>query len=67
VLPVIVTSKPRDEISADLEQAQRLGVLVLSKENLTEALSRTILQPDAERLYAEVEEAVRTAQGKYVV
>ena len=34
VLPMIVTTKSREEIMPDLEQAERLGILVLSREKL---------------------------------
>jgi hypothetical protein len=60
VLPVIVSSKNRAELSADLEQAQKLGVLVISQENIQELLGRTFLVQDANRLYEEAEERLRT-------
>ena len=65
VLPVIITSKEREEIRADVEQAERLGVLVLTKESLHQAINRTLVLPDAERLYAEGERTVREHQARY--
>lgn len=65
VLPVIVTSKARDEVKADLEQAERLGVVVLAREFVEEALKRTLVLPNAEALFAEGEQAARAAQAKY--
>lgn len=65
VLPVIITSKVREEVKADLEQAEKLGVAVLTKESLEEALKRTLVLPDAETLFTEVEQAAQVAQGKY--
>src|SRR5262249_16357023 len=38
VLPVIVSSKTRDEIRADIEQAEKLGVLVMSREDIDQAV-----------------------------
>lgn len=63
-LPVIVTARPRAEILAELEAAERLGVVVVTREGLTEALNiRSQMQPDADRIFAEAEQyiASRTA------
>ena len=65
VLPVIVSSKSREEVSADLEQAEKLGVLVLTKESLSQAIDRTLVLQDSERIYAEGERVVGERQGKY--
>lgn len=65
VLPIIVTSKAREEVKADLEQAEKLGVVVLTRESLEEALKRTLVLPDAEALYTEGEQAAQAAQSKY--
>ena len=65
VLSMIVTSKTREEINADLEQAEKLGVAVLSKESLEDALKRTLVLPDAELLFAEAEQAVRAARARH--
>lgn len=65
VLPVMVTSKAREEVKADLEQAEKLGVVVLTRESLEEALKRTLVLPDADALFAEGEQAVQAAQAKY--
>jgi hypothetical protein len=65
VLPVIISSKNREEIRADLEQAEKLGVLVLTKESLRQAIDRTLVRQDAEQIYAEGERVVREQQGKY--
>lgn len=65
VLPVIVSSKSREEIRADLEQAEKLGVLVLTKEALRQAINRTLVHQDADQIYSEGERAVQDRQGKY--
>lgn len=65
VLPVIVSSKSREEVRADLEQAEKLGVLVLTKESLHQAIDRTLVRQDADQIYAEGERVVREQQGKY--
>lgn len=51
LLPVIVTAKTKEEIKADLEQAQKLGVLVVTQEVLLELLQQTIAAPDPEAIY----------------
>lgn len=60
VLPVIITAKPRDEVIADLDQAERLGIYVLTRENIQEALSLTRMISDADKDFAECEDRVQT-------
>jgi hypothetical protein len=63
VLPIIVTTKTRDEVKAELEQAYKLGVLVATKEDFEQMIGRTIFLPDPNRLYAEGEESLRRLQS----
>lgn len=66
VLPIIVTSRTRPEIVADVEQAEKLGVLVITRENLEQAVAnRTLLLPNAEQIYDEGVEAVDSARAKF--
>jgi hypothetical protein len=65
VLPVIVTAKTAAEVKPDVEAAERLGVLVLTRENLERAVDRTLLMPDPDPIYTEAEQAVRAALSKY--
>ena len=67
VLPVIATSLPRNDVKADLEAAEKLGVLVLAREQLEELLTlRSLGFPNADALYAEAERAVRDAQARHI-
>lgn len=59
VLPVIISSKTRDEVRADLEQAEKLGVLVLTRESFGPAIDRTLVLQDPEQIYIEGERIVR--------
>ena len=63
----MVTSKTKEEIKADVEQAERLGVLVICREDLIDALPRTLMQADPEGIYAEAEQAVRAGLAKVSV
>jgi hypothetical protein len=66
LLPVIVTSKTRNEITPDLEDAERLGVLVVTRETLENAIDqRTLMLPNADQVYAEAEQAIKEALAKY--
>jgi hypothetical protein len=66
LLPVMVTSKTRAEITPDIETAERLGVLVMTRENLDNAINqRTMVFPNADQVYAEAEQIVRDALAKY--
>ena len=67
VISVMVTSRTRAEISADLEQAEKLGVLVMTKENLEQGvINRTLLMPDADKLYDEVFEMIEASKAKHL-
>ncbi len=65
VLPVIVSSRARAEISADIEQAEKLGVLVISREDLEQAVGSTPVLPNAGQFYEEALKAVESAKAKY--
>lgn len=64
VLPVLVTSRSRQEVRADLDQAERLGILVLTADELRDAPDRALVQPDADQLFREAEHAVEEAVAK---
>lgn len=51
VQPVIVTSKPKDEVKAYIEEVQNKGIAVVTKENLETALSQTIVLPNSEIIF----------------
>jgi hypothetical protein len=60
---MMVSTLSRVELQADLEQAERLGVLVLAKEELDQIIIRTAVganNPD--EIFSEAERRVRTAQ-----
>jgi hypothetical protein len=65
VLPVIVTSKPRAEVEPDIEQAEKLGILVLAREAIDELLNRTVTLPNADQLFNEALQVVQAAKAKY--
>ena len=65
-LAAMVTSRPADEIRADIESAEKLGVLVVNGDGLKEGLElRTLMPPNADALYEEAEKVVRNAQAKH--
>lgn len=65
VLPVLVTSRSRQEVRADLDQAERLGVLVLTADELRDAPDRSHLFPDADQLFREAEQAVEERLSRH--
>ena len=65
VLPVMVTSRTKDEVRADIEQAEKLGVLVLTQEPLEEALTRTLIAPNADELFSQAEKTIQAGLAKY--
>jgi hypothetical protein len=65
VLPVMVTSKMMSEIKPDVEAAERLGISIVAREQLESAINRTLIQPNADQIYAEAEQAMNAALAKY--
>lgn len=65
VMTVIVTSQPRADIEVDLEQAEKLGILVLTRESLEQLLERTLIPQNADQLYQEAEETIKLGQAKH--
>jgi hypothetical protein len=65
VLPIIVTSKSREDIKAEIEQAERHGIVVATREDLEDALTRTQIFLAADELYEQAIQAASAAQAKY--
>jgi hypothetical protein len=65
VLAVIVTSKTRGEVMADIEQAERLRVLVITQEDLQQSSNRTLALPNADQLFEQAEQTVQAAAAKH--
>jgi hypothetical protein len=67
LLPVMVTSKVRADIAPDIETTEKLGILIMTRESLESAINRTLMQPNADKMYAEFEQAVSEALAKYQI
>lgn len=61
VLPLMVTSMTEAEVAAGLAPAQEQGVVVLTREGLLDALNRTLIQPQPDDLYSELESSLLSA------
>lgn len=64
-LPVIVTNKSRKEVLADIEQAEKLGVLVITKDEITNLLSQSLVLPNAQKMYLDAEQTVKELREKH--
>ena len=49
-------------MKTDLQQAQQLGVVVVVREDLSEALSRSIMLQNADLIFTQGEESLRNRQ-----
>jgi hypothetical protein len=65
LMPMMITSKTRAEITPDLETAEKLGILVMTRESLETAINRTLVQPNADQMYDEAEKAITEAIARY--
>lgn len=59
VLPVIVTSKSGEAIRPDKEQARRLGVYVIAREEIEEILLQTLFLQNADQIFEQAEKSVQ--------
>lgn len=65
VLPVIVTSRTREEIAPDIETAEKLGICIVTREDLERAIPQTTYQTNADQTYAIGEQSVSAARAKH--
>ena len=65
VLPVIVTTLTRGDVRADLDQAEKLGIYVVTRETLDRLLDRTLFWVDADALYRDAEQDVQMARDRH--
>jgi hypothetical protein len=65
VLPVIVTALPRESVAAELEQAEQLGVAVVTREVLEVAIEQTSLPLRPDAIYDDALRAVSEAASKH--
>lgn len=59
VLPVMVTTRSTEEVRTELDDARRAGIVVITRDDMPELLTRTLLLPNADQLYARAEESLR--------
>lgn len=59
VLPLMITTRSTEEVRTELDDARRAGILVITRDDLPELVTRTLLLPDADRLYGEAEGTLR--------
>lgn len=64
VLPVMVTTLSREDIMSELYDATSNGVYVIAGSDIREAISRTLILPDADKLFAEAEKSLRGVTGQ---
>ena len=59
VLPIIFTTKTREEIRTDLDHAKSLGVVVVGQDDIPALIQRTLLLPNADQYYREAEQSLQ--------
>jgi hypothetical protein len=65
VLPVIVTSRTRAEVTPDIEPAERLGIYIVTRESLEESITMTMIQHNADDIYNRAMQIVSAAGEQY--
>lgn len=59
VLPVMVTTRGQEEVRAELDDARKAGIVVITRDDLPDLVARTLLMPNAEEAYTEAEQSLR--------
>jgi hypothetical protein len=62
VLPVIITAKLAEEARPDMEQAEKLGIYVITREEIERLMNLTLFPQNADQLYEQAEQATRSAK-----
>jgi Holliday junction resolvase len=62
VLPVLVTNKTREEVRVDAEQAEKSGILVVTREGFSELINLTHINHDPDQLYKQAEGKMQRIQ-----
>ena len=62
VLPIIITTKLAEEVRPDIEQAEKLGIYVITRGGIEQLLDRTLFPQNADQLYEEAERATKLAK-----
>ena len=63
VLAVIVTTKTRDEVRGELDDARKAGIVVITRDDLPSLIDRTLLLPNADQLFIEAEQSLREPES----
>jgi hypothetical protein len=67
VIPAIVTALTAEEVAADIEQAERLGVLVVTKEDLDGAIQILSINPNsADQQFQQSQDQIAARMAKHV-
>lgn len=59
VLPMMVTTLPRDEIASELGDAVSNGVYVIAGDDFQDAIARTLIPTQADQLFTEAEQSLQ--------
>ncbi len=62
VLPVIMTAKSAEEVKPDIEQAEKLGIYVITREGIEQLMLQTLTPANADHLYERAEQVARAAK-----
>ena len=62
LLPIMISTLTRQELQADLEDAEKLGVLVMAREELDQLVPRTAIGANTDELFSNAEQRVRQMQ-----
>lgn len=65
VLPIMVTSLTREGVAAELEQAERAGVVVVTRETLGTSIERTLLPLQPDKYYDDALRTTAESAAKY--
>jgi hypothetical protein len=63
VLPVMVTTRPREEVEQDLPDFERRGILVASQEDLRTSLDETLALQDGDQVFQRLENLAKDRQN----
>lgn len=60
LLSILITTKSREEVKAELDQAIQSNVLVVTREDIEKALSQSVISTDANAIYSQAVSTLNT-------
>ncbi len=67
LISILITTRSRDEVASELEQAQQMNILVATREDIDRSIAQSLISMDANALYEQAVKALDERRQKHKV